>query len=375
MTERDTSSPQFPRRLTGVPISGNFLKSRNQTTLAAEATAKLETKAVSTYSPLITHASTDPVAIEDRLAYWDKYNATALVGLRTSSLSESGLTARQANGTLDTMQIAEIEGNDHVIERSPRLVNEFPKESIFACHLVKGNAYFIQGGKSQPLSACDTIIYDTRRPFTFGFLSDMRELLVDIPAAELVDQWDIRADELPLKLASTPGVVTGVGAELRRVLTRYLRDPTAEGAESLPTRTHMLLRSMVRSCRSGTSALEPSMFYVLDAKGYIAQNLSDTQLTPTSVAVKVGVSVRHLNRLFAEERTSLSDYIWAQRAARASRDLAAHAGKKITIAEIAFRWGFSSQAHFCRTIVARYGMTPSEILRSPNSAPRGTQGI
>ncbi|MFM0411453.1 transcriptional regulator, AraC family [Burkholderia sp. WP9] len=330
---------------------------------------------MNTYPPLLTYASTDPVAIEERLAYWDKYNAAALIGLRTSSLSESGLTARQANGTLDTMRVAEIEGNDHVIERNPRLVKEFPKESIFACHLVKGNAYFIQGGQSQSLTVCDTIIYDTRRPFTFGFLSDMRELLVDIPVTELAEQWDIRADELPLKIAPTPGVGIAVGAEFRRVLTSYLRDPAAESAESLPARTHMLLRSMVKSSRNGASALEPSVFYVLQAKGYIAQNLSDTQLTPTNVAVKVGVSVRHLNRLFAAERTSLSDYIWAQRAARAYRDLVTHAGRKVTIGEIAFRWGFSSQAHFCRTIVARYGMTPSDILRSPNSAPRGTQGV
>jgi AraC-like DNA-binding protein len=327
---------------------------------------KLETKLVNVPPPLFTYASTDSVAADERLAYWDEYNAGALVGLRTSSLSESGLTAHQTNASLDTLRIAAIKGNDHVIERSPTLVNQFPKESIFACHLVTGSAYFIQGGQSQAVAANDTIIYDTRRPFAFGFLTDMCQLLVEIPATELLEHWGIRDDELPLKVAPTPGVGNAVGAEYRRVLTSYLRQPTVESAESLPARTDLLLRSMVKSSKEGASALEPSVFYVLEAKGYIAQNLGDAQLTPSNVAVKVGVSVRHLNRLFAAERTSLSDYIWAQRAARAYRDLVAHAGRKVTIGEIAFRWGFSSQAHFCRTIVARYGRPPSEILRSPN---------
>jgi AraC-like DNA-binding protein len=315
-------------------------------------------------SPLLTYASTDPVAAEQRLAYWDEYNAAALIGLRTSSLSESGLTARQTNGALHTMHVAEIEGNDHAIERTPRLIGMYPKESVFACHLLKGSAYFVQGGKSLTVNAFETLIYDTRRPFTFGFLSDMHELLVDIPVAELVGHWGVRTEQLPLKVVPTAGVCAAVGAELRRALTSYLHDPSAERAESVPARTHTLLRSMVQSCTSGSQAIAPSVFNVLAAKSYIAKNLGNPELTPSKVALEVGVSVRHLNRLFAAEKTSLAGYIWAQRTTRAHRDLITGATRKVTIGDIAFRWGFSSQAHFCRTIVARYGATPSDLRQS-----------
>lgn len=321
------------------------------------------------HSPLFTYASTDAIAVEERPAFWDKYNAGALIGLRTTALSELGLTAHQTNGALDTLHIAEIDGNNHVIERNPRLVNEFPKESIFACHLIKGSAYFNQDGQSFVVGPYDTIIYDTRRPFIFGFISDMRELLVEISASELAEHWDIRPDHLPFKISSLQGVGAAVGAEFRRVLTNYVRAPTLESADSLPARAHMLVRSMVKACKDGESVLEPSLFYVLEAKGFIAKNFGDPHLTPAAVAVQVGVSVRHLNRLFAAEGTSLSQYIWAQRTARAYRDLIAEHGRKATIGEIAFRWGFSSQAHFCRTIVARYGMTPSQIQASSTYCP------
>jgi AraC-like DNA-binding protein len=315
-------------------------------------------------SPLLTYASTDQVAPGERLAYWDDYNASVLIGLRTSSLSESGLSARQANGALHSMHVAEIEGNDHAIERSPRLIGMYPKESIFACHLLKGSAYFVQGGKSLTVNAFDTLVYDTRRPFTFGFLSDMHELVVDVPVNEVLEQWGVRPDDLPLKVVPTAGVGAAVGAELRRALASYLHDPSAEKAESLPARTHALLRSMVQSCRGGAQSIAPSVFNVLAAKSYIAKNLGNPELAPSRVAIEVGVSVRHLNRLFAAEKTSLADYIWAQRTTRAHRDLITGAMRKVTIGDIAFRWGFSSQAHFCRTIVARYGATPSDLRQS-----------
>jgi AraC-like DNA-binding protein len=34
---------------------------------------------------------------------------------------------------------------------------------------------------------------------------------------------------------------------------------------------------------------------------------------------------------------------------------------KVSIGEIAFRWGFSSQAHFSRAIRARYDNSPTEL--------------
>jgi len=313
--------------------------------------------------PFITCTSTDPVTARERLAYWDAYNAAVLIGLRTSTLSESGFTARQANGALHTMRIAEIAGNDHVIERSSRLVSAYPKDSVFACHLLKGRAYFIQGGGCLEVGAHETIIYDTRRPFTFGFLADMHELLIDIPVTELTACWGLSPDKLPLKVVPRPGMDSALGAELRRAFISFMRAPSIEEAEVLPSHTHTLLRAMVQPYVSDSQGADRSVFHVLAAKRYIAQNLADSGLTPSSVAVDVGVSVRHLNRLFASEGTSLADYIWAQRTARARHDLVTGSLKQVSIGEIAFRWGFSSQAHFARTIVARYGMTPTELRR------------
>jgi AraC-like DNA-binding protein len=331
---------------------------------AAEAAATDGDKTMIAYSPCVTHASTDPVPPGDRLSYWDSYNAAALIGLRTTSQAGTCLVATQTNATLPSMSVAEITGNAHAVERSPRLVDLYPKEAVFACHLVKGSALFRQGELQFTLNAGDTIIYDTRRPFTLVFPTEMQELLIDIPVAELNAYWGIRVDDLPLKVVPSGGVGAALGSQLRRTLKGYLQNPTADGSVTLPACTHTVLRTMAQSSLRGVEAFNQSLFHVLAAKMHIAARLGDPELCPADVAGAAGVSVRHLNRLFALEGTSLADHIWAQRTAMAYRDLVHPAASRVTIGEIAFRWGFSSQAHFCRVITAAYGAPPSALRKN-----------
>ncbi|WP_321947840.1 helix-turn-helix domain-containing protein [Paraburkholderia sp. J10-1] len=312
------------------------------------------------WSPVVTRASTEKIRVEDRLAYWDEYNATALIGLRTSSLSEAGLSARQTNIALRDLYLAEIEGNDHVIERNPTLVRRFPKESVFACHLAKGNGYFVQKGSTLTVRAGDTIIYDTRLPFTYGFVSDMRQLLVEIPASKLMENWGIDGASLPLKIEPCSAFATSLSVELRRGLVECLRSPNSESVAHVPAHTHTVIKALASSVLHGAASLDTSIYHVLAAKQYVATHLRNADLTPAEIAEHVGVSVRHLNRLFALEATSLAEYIWMQRAICAYGDLRA-LPDNVTIGEIAFSWGFSSHAHFTRTIVSRHGATPSAI--------------
>jgi AraC-like DNA-binding protein len=317
------------------------------------------------FHPSVTHAFTDPVPADERLFYWDSYNTAALIGLRTSSQAQSGLIASQTNAVLPTMRVAEIRGNAHAVERCPRMVDMYPKEAIFACHLAKGSARFVQGGVQLVVNPGDTLIYDTRRPFKLAFPSEMQEFLIDIPVTELDAYWGIQVDDLPLKIAPAGGVGAAMSAELRRTLKNFLHAPTADSGLTLAACTNTVLRTMAHSRLQGAEALHQSLFHILAAKMYIAQHLGNPELCPTEVAADAGISVRHLNRLFAIEGSSLSNYIWKQRTAMAYCDLVNVSSRYATIGEIAFRWGFSSQAHFCRAIAATYGAPPSALRKEP----------
>ncbi|MEA3115757.1 MAG: hypothetical protein QOG58_5556 [Caballeronia sp.] len=313
------------------------------------------------HAPRITQASTLRLPVSERLDYWDDYNARTLVGLRCSSLSESGLSATQSNYTLSCLGIADIRGNEHSIERSPALTRQFPKHSVFACCLVEGQGYFVQNGQCITVNAGETIVYDTRKPYVFGFVSTTRLLLIDLPATRFASCTGDGSDHLPLLLPPLTGVESMLGTTLRTTLLQFLLAPSECAASAFEERVQTLLGSMLRCRLHGASNSVSSASYLLTMKQYIADHLGDAKLTPDAIAHAVGVSVRHMNRMLAADDTSLSAYIWSQRVGKAHADLIDPRLHHCSTGEIAFRWGFSSQSHFSRVIHRRFGVTPTEL--------------
>ena len=76
-------------------------------------------------------ASTDDLPLDQRVVFWEQYNASTLVGLKCSSFSETGFSAREDNLSLDRLRVAHIVGNQHVIERDGSMIRTVPKESVF----------------------------------------------------------------------------------------------------------------------------------------------------------------------------------------------------------------------------------------------------
>lgn len=99
------------------------------------------------------------------------------------------------------------------------------------------------------------------------------------------------------------------------------------------------------------------------AKAHVEAHLADPLLSLAAVAQEMGISVRYLHRLFEEEETSASGWIWARRLER-SRQALADAGPGDTVTDIAYSVGFNSSSHFSTAFRARFGMRPSEVLRA-----------
>jgi AraC-like DNA-binding protein len=78
----------------------------------------------------------------------------------------------------------------------------------------------------------------------------------------------------------------------------------------------------------------------------------------------VGVTSRHLNRAFAAEGTTVSQYVHDRRLDGARADLRSPHMAEHRIADIASRWAFASQAHFTRAFRARFGCTPTQVRRT-----------
>jgi AraC-like DNA-binding protein len=206
----------------------------------------------------------------------------------------------------------------------------------------------------------------------FVWRSDRRqdyEVLERACSVSLMIPWQLLREYLPGRKqppsACRIDTRTGVGSLLSRHLVGL-----SEEIDAVPPSAHFTL------CRTVIGLLdialpEPPCASKLTAKNalrervlsYIAQHLHEDNLIPTRIAAAQGISVRYLHALFAQSDTTVVGHILESRLYACRQTLADPACKHLQISEIAFRWGFNSTSHFCRTFKQFFGMSPSELRR------------
>ncbi|WP_395364416.1 helix-turn-helix domain-containing protein [Streptomyces sp. YH02] len=100
---------------------------------------------------------------------------------------------------------------------------------------------------------------------------------------------------------------------------------------------------------------------------HIEERLMDPDLSPESIARAHHISVRYLQKLFQNDGSTVSQWV-RQRRLESCRFELGRSHRRITMAAVAHRWGFSSPSHFSRTFRGAYGMSPSEWQTLATSA-------
>jgi AraC-like DNA-binding protein len=319
-------------------------------------------------------AATDTVAPPDRVAYWEAHNASELIGLQCTSYAAGGLRAHEHNFDLGALRLADVAGNEHVIQRTPDAVRRYPKDSVFAAVVLEGQVFFYQQGRWLTAGAGDVLLYSTSKPYLCGFPSPARQLLVDLPASSLMqDEPWLRLDG-PMKIEGTHAEGRSISAELAGTLRGFAARPLTDDAPRVIERVRGLCRALLTFRhdlkRTGAS---PDVRR-LRAVGFIADHLGESELDASAVARHVCISLRHLNRLFAhDDGCTVTQWIWHARLQRAHRLLTEPAWRGESVGEVAARCGFASSAHFAGAFKARFGLTPSQHRRQASTRPMATR--
>ncbi|MET8446774.1 helix-turn-helix domain-containing protein [Streptomyces sp. NPDC005209] len=102
------------------------------------------------------------------------------------------------------------------------------------------------------------------------------------------------------------------------------------------------------------------------AKDLANHRLADPELSSTTLARELNVSVRTLQRAFATVGESVTAYIRHRRLEEARLALTAPS-RHLSVSELAAHWQFADSSHFIRAFKKRYGRTPTEYARSVGS--------
>jgi AraC-like DNA-binding protein len=91
---------------------------------------------------------------------------------------------------------------------------------------------------------------------------------------------------------------------------------------------------------------------------YIESHLTESTLSPVVIAAALGISVRHVHRVFSNHGSTVADWIRTQRLKHCRTDLCDPRLQGKSITEIAFYWGFNDSAHFSHAFKKEYRICP-----------------
>ncbi|WP_169728587.1 helix-turn-helix domain-containing protein [Comamonas composti] len=305
-------------------------------------------------------ASTHGLAVCDRIAYWEAQNASRLVGLKCSTHAEQGLLVSKLHYDLGLVQLTEIRGNQHVIERPRDMLKTHPKDSIFACLLLQGRAFFLQGEECMALNAGDVIVYSTDRCYLYGFATDMHQVVVECDATDLLGEACSRRPATAIRVDRFEAGSVQMAVELKSAVLGFLQHPSVDEVDSVSLRCRAALHMLVEKRPLEVEGNEAWRWRLQQAEIYIRDNLDRSDLDASEVAQALGISVRHLNRIFARNESSTSGWIWRQRVLRAEQEMQRHLGRSLSLGDLSLSLGFASQSHFSRVFRRHFHMSPGE---------------
>lgn len=286
----------------------------------------------------------------DRIRMWEDHNARSLIALRCRTIASPRFDATEFNTDIDDIGIARVLGTPHVVERSRDVISRHPCEAV-ACYLaIKGAASFRHSGDTTTLRPGQLLVCDADRPFVRGFSRGLEELVIRIPRQ--VFTHDVSSRSLRSEVVCDLRTEDVRGRTLARLVGGALRPQSTE-----PLGRDLLL-AMLGSILGGPCR-DVSAVHFATASTVIHERLADPDLDVSTIATAIGLSPRHLSRVFASAGVSVPQYVLAHRLERAHTVLSG--GTDRSIARVAAECGFRSVSHFSRTFREHYGMRASDV--------------
>ncbi|MFF5926596.1 helix-turn-helix domain-containing protein [Streptomyces hydrogenans] len=157
----------------------------------------------------------------------------------------------------------------------------------------------------------------------------------------------------------------GVGALVSGFLTALAAEAESRrstlGDRRARTAVHLLsvlVVELLEADTRGAAEDAPGDELLSRVHAHIEEHLTDPDLSPESIARAHHISVRYLQKLFQNDGSTVSQWVRRRRLESCRFELG-RSTRRITMAAMAHRWGFSSPSHFSRTFRGAYGMSPS----------------
>lgn len=283
----------------------------------------------------------------------------SFVPLRVSSSRADRFHGSIRAARTGDVHLTDIRAGAHVVERTPELVSRNDRPYFKVSLMLAGTGLLIQDQREATLRPGDLAVYDTSRPYTLEFGADFRTLVLMFPRNLVALPAEIIGQLTAVRISGSDGLGAVVAPYLTQ-LGEHLEQLTGSTGARLAHSALDLVTTVFARELGFDEASDPHRALFEQIRTYIDAHLSDSGLTPGSIAAAHYISTRHLHALFQEHGTTVSTWVRMRRLEQCRRDLGNPLHAAVAVAAIAARWGFADAAHFSRAFKAAFAVSPSE---------------
>ncbi len=314
--------------------------------------------------------STDLVPAPDRLEAW-RWNAQQICGDCRFQFPKR----YSFHGSIEARRVAGLELT--LFSSSPVAFRKFPVASLNsesrACIVITqlaGIRRYQQDGKMAILKRGDTTLIDSGLSWNSECEGDCARLYLRVPYFVMEDRLRLKPIPIARRISGTSGLGTMLFG-LSTSLFRQAEDLSSEeGAAAVEAYFRILSACVGEWEKSRADRTRAEVVWTRIAS-YIETHLAETDLGPLMIASALGISVRHVHRVFSSRGCSVADWIRERRLRQCRSDLSDPRLTQKSITEIAFFWGFNDSAHFSRTFKKQFGVCPRVYRSHSWSKPEG----
>lgn len=304
-------------------------------------------------------AGLDPAA---RAAEWSRVIADTYFPLQLTFREPAAFSGRLERRSMGQVSLSRLATGPMQYERQARHISHADPEEYLITVPRRGPVGFRQLGRDVRCDPGGFIVERGDEPYRFSYAEPNELCVLKIPKRMLAERLrspdrfcaqviDARSGlpRLMTVMMAELQSLTGTEAHAAAILGRQIVEVLAIALDERLDRD----QGVKSSVRAG---------HLRRAERVIRQNLSNPALSPDFVADHCGISKRYLHELFSDTDKTVAQFTREERLF-AARD-AISSSQTLSLAEIAYRFGFSDQAQFSRLFKAQFGMTPSDCRRT-----------
>ncbi len=305
--------------------------------------------------------TTDTVCREARLEYWTDLICNVYVQLGCEAAPSDDFSGAIRSQTLPDLDLSIVRSGPQNVSRTPGHIARATDDYFLVNIQTLGTGVVRQDGRDAVLAPGDFALYDSTRPYELVFAGEFEQFVLKLPGKRL---RGVLRDAEKLTATTVSGSA-GAGRLLGEMTKALWTGAGAMQPASAWSVTNGVVNVLVAGLQTLPDARRPGLtnltdYHLAQIKRLIAEQLSDPGLSVSSVASDLGLSVGHVHRIFKNEPTSLTRYIWERRLDACSSDLLDPRLAGRAVGDIAYSRGFSDAAHFSRAFKERFGCSPRE---------------